>query len=262
MDAALMTELQALRARAYGRDATVALDSAESERLHELERTLRGETPATPEPAAMPDRPPVPGMPAALAAAGAPRASAEPDPLPDDPVRPAPRPIRSGWIIAWAASVLVVAVGVGSLVFALALASIRPVSTATGAQQVATLSEPIDPPRWAMDWFGQTDPPVVYSYRGLVVMPTPTGVFSDGEHCIFVAPWNGIDESTGAINGPIYSACAAGAFPATVQFVIDDSAPDDLRSEFPDGTALQFVLRDDVVGVFVSEAAPSPNPTA
>ncbi|MBO9626123.1 MAG: hypothetical protein J7484_07095 [Microbacterium sp.] len=54
MDAALEDELRTLRARAYGRDADLALDPAAAERLRELE-ALRASSPSEPEGSRVPD---------------------------------------------------------------------------------------------------------------------------------------------------------------------------------------------------------------
>lgn len=279
MDASLMTELRALRARAYGRHVGAPLEPNESERLAELERALRAESGATAAPEA-PGRPPVPAMPAALAAVGAPVAApvdratraeavANAEQAVTDAAEPAPRRmprrVPVGWMVAWAASLLIVALAVGGTVFG--LASIRPVSPATGAVQITTLDTPGDP-SLVSGWIGDdVDGVVAYEYAGLVVARLPSSTFGalPGAECFLVGTADGFSEQDGdqVYSGISYYGCSAGAFPATVQFVVDDQVPDALREQFPDGTGLQFVLRDGAIGVFVSPASsPSPAPTA
>lgn len=173
------------------------------------------------------------------------------------------RPVRPAWIVLWAASILVVALIVGGTVFG--LASIRPVSPVTGAVQVDMLNEPTDPSVLKF-WVGDdVDDVVAYEFEGLVVARLPTDMFgqSGGGPCFIVADASGIDEDEQSFSGRSYFDCGAGGFPATVQFLIEDAAPAALRKRFPAGTALQFILRDEGVGVFVDEApSPSPDPTA
>lgn len=52
------------------------------------------------------------------------------------------------------------------------------------------------------------------------------------------------------MNGPLYYGCRTGAFPATFEVALDSSVPAELRAQFPEGGALQFVLHGDRIGVF------------
>ncbi len=47
-----------------------------------------------------------------------------------------------------------------------------------------------------------------------------------------------------------YGGCGAGAFPATIEFVVTPDLPDDFRARFPVGSSVQFVRDGDRVGVF------------
>lgn len=262
MTASSPHELAALRARAYGPRADIDDDPAALARLRELEAAER---------AALRER--ETECEAQDADVDGPRGSAAPPAewaerdavdelraLEASAAPPAPRPIAPAWIIAWAASVLVVALVVGGLVFG--LASIRPVSTATGATQVASLTDPADMSdmEWVRQWFGGSQDMSGYVYLGLIVARTPQGVFAEGSDCLLVLRSDGFQEDDQSFRGPVYSGCRAGAFPAAVQFVVGADAPKELRDRFGDGTALSFVLDEDVVGVFASEA-PSPTPT-
>ena len=155
-------ELRALRARAYGPDADIAGDADAIARLRALEVAAR------------PAGEPRPVADEARDVAPAPPSAAEPTvPAPAEevfPARPAPRLIPRAWLITWAASVAVVAVVTGAIVFS--LASIRPVSPPTGATQVASLDDPAAPDRvsWLPQWFGPGAGAVAFEYLGLVVV--------------------------------------------------------------------------------------------
>jgi len=265
-------ELAALRARAYGPHADIAGDPSALARLRELEvaeRAERGggetatiaegelpaERPAAEAVAASDATPSAPDAAAALELPGVDDADSPPAPL----VR-AHRPIAVGWIVAWAASILVVALVVGGMVFG--LASIRPVSTETGATQVASLTEAVDGPEWLRQWFPQGADELAFRYHGLIVARMPGGMYAGGadSQCLFVADEEAYNEADQSFTGQIFQGCGVGAFPATVQFVIDTTSTEQLRDVFPDGTALQFVLVGDTVGVFAIDP-PTPTPT-
>ena len=282
MTASPHDELATLRARAYGPRADIEADAEALARLRELEDAARrargvGSPPHDPDEgdADAADARPVASGTGADAGApptssdraggdAAPPAIDEADGRRSDPapgVRGArARPIALAWLVGWAASVLVVAVLVGGIVFA--LASVRPV-TASGATQIESLTDPVDPPDWLSQWFPQGADPLAFSYNGLIVARAPGGPYGAGRdsHCLFVADENAFNQSDGSITGQMYTGCGVSAFPATVQFVVDQNSTAQLREAFPKGTALQFVLDGDMVGVF-AVAAPAPSPTA
>lgn len=277
-------ELAALRVRAYGPRADIDADPAACARLQELEDALRATHAVHAAPTAIrSDAEASPAAPALRAdsvlgagtEAGA-EATADDalaifqEPTPEDstgPVtsrqKPRPKPVARGWLIGWAASVLVVALVVGALVFT--LASITPVSAATGARQVAALDTEIDAPEWLSTSFGIGDG-VFYRYRGLIVGRSAVGWYSfQGSECLLAVAEDAYVASDQSLRGNIYTGCAAGAFPATLQFVVDESSPDELSAQFADGAALQFVLVDDVIGVFTDDgvsATPAPGTDA
>ena len=101
----------------------------------------------------------------------------------------------------------------------------------------------------------------MFSFEGLTVARTPWSMFGQGDDdCLFVVADQRIGDD-GSIRGPIYTGCRAGSFPATAEFLVGIDSPQQLRDRFGDGTALQFVLDGDVVGVFVGAPVPSPTPT-
>lgn len=268
MDDATRDELAELRRRAYGPGSGIADDPLAQERLSELESRARDEAERSDLPPAADDIQDAEvrrlfadpsGAPAATASTaagedeppstGADSASGGPAPIPH------PRRIAVHWLVAWAASMLVVAVVVGTLVFG--LASVPPVATAAG-RQIATLTERVDAPAEMKGWASGA-PATGFAFEGLIVVPTPmgVGVFGSESECIMVAPSDGFG-SDGSIRGEVFWSCRAGEFPATVQFVVSSSSTEALRARFPLGTALRFVLDGDRVGVF-TDVAPDPS---
>lgn len=245
-------ELAALRARAYGPRADLDADPAGLARLRELEAAARvaaggGEPTGTASDTAEADVPSDPVS--ATDEHTQPEAPAEPEALAVVPALRPPRPVSLTWFIAWAASIVAVALIVGGTVFA--LASIRPVSPHTGAFQVATLDEPVTDDELRNSWFPTTNDGLIYRFHGLTVGVTGAAQIygraaEATERCLFVGMVGGNDEqySSG------WSGCAAGSFPAVVAFVVGPDAPRELRESYPPGTALQFVLDGVRVGVF------------
>jgi hypothetical protein len=244
MDEAQRSELHGLRRRAYGPDPD--LDDAELARLRELEAGARGAArvggAADPRPAAGTDIPrgrhaaPVGGTADATRAGSADADAAgagdacdvDEDPaggIEDAPPRRA-APLRPRTAILWAASVLV---AVGATV-----AVSSAVATMTG-RDVGTVALDPDrpvPERWD-DWY-QDVATGVGEFHGLTVigLENPDG----GAACVtVVAPRS-------SRGGNPIGGCAAGAFPARGVLTVTDDMPAELRDEFPEGTALEFVL--------------------
>jgi hypothetical protein len=239
MDEAQRSELHGLRRRAYGPDPD--LDDAELARLRELEAGARGAArvggAADPRPAAAHDAPrgrhaaPVGGTADATHAGSADAdAVAAPDDDSADGAEEAPprrtAPLRPRTAILWAASVLV---AVGATV-----AVSSAVATMTG-REVGTVALDPDrpvPERWD-DWY-QDVATGVGEFHGLTVigLENPDG----GAACVtVVAPRS-------SRGGNPIGGCAAGAFPARGVLTVTDDMPAELRDEFPEGTALEFVL--------------------
>lgn len=260
MDERADDELSVLRRRAYGPDADIDGDAAALDRLRELENRGRvRETVAVPpddvsQPHTAADR-----RPAGSSSAVASRSSADIDVLlarveaqEDVQASAALTPPRIGraLLIGWAASIVVVAVAVGALVFG--LASLRPVSAVSGARQVASLDQTVPSPTGEDAWFGSPTATTYYSYSGLIVVvaenllgPTTTG------RCLVitsVAALSGEDASR-----PSVPACGAEPFHPTASILVERSSPDALRAAFPVGTALQFVWDGTAVAVFAAD---------
>lgn len=134
MDATSRDELAALRRRAYGPFADIEADPVATARLRDLEERSRADRapgPATSTADVVDEAPDAAallraeiGRPTVPLDADEPDASAVPDSR--VAVAAVRRPVAAPWIVAWAASMFVVAVLVGGLVWG--LASVPPVA--------------------------------------------------------------------------------------------------------------------------------------
>ncbi|WP_445443132.1 hypothetical protein [Clavibacter sp. km1a] len=230
MDEAQRSELHALRRRAYGPDPD--LDDAELARLRELEAGARDAArvggAADPRTALAPDGPrgrhaaPVDALRTGSADIDATDTA---DDTEDEPPRRTP-PLRPRTAILWAASVLV---AVGATV---AVSSALGTMTGREVGTVALDPDRAVPERWD-DWYRDVATGVG-EFHGLTVigLENPDG----GAACVtVVAP-----RSTRG--GTPVGGCAAGSFPARGVLTVTDDMPAELRDEFPEGTALEFVL--------------------
>lgn len=272
MDDASAAELTRLRARAYGPGADLTDDPAASARLMELESQLRSEREA--------QRPPIReaavsagdvGQPWARSAgssstAGSPGAAAEPTALPgaDDEVQDQGDPANSRlWDLVHVLSsrlppvaTAIVAVSIAAAVALTAstvwaLASVPVISQTTASRQVATLE--VDPELALPEgFFGTTsEEAIAYEYYGLLLArSSAASLLGEGDECLIGLASEDLSADGQGVSGAVYYGCRAGAFPAAIEVPLDDSAPEQLRAQFPEGGALQFVLQDDRVGVF------------
>jgi hypothetical protein len=288
MDTATRDELRALRARAYGPSADIHQDPAALRRLHELEARQRPgaesdraavvhtvAVPAEPESGAesleaVAQAEPAPPRVAASQPASTRHideghaespadehvvATTDETPTSPDPAEPKQR-LRTRTRLLWALSVVVVAAVAAGVTYA--VTSMAPVSVSSGAEQIATL-EPDSLVHVPTGWFGAGPSSAAYQYYGLTLFEAAGGFSSagNGTQCFTIVateqlPADDADPNSWSMNGPIYSGCRVGPFPATVQFAIDSNSPEELRARFPDGSALQFVRDGDRIGVFHS----------
>jgi hypothetical protein len=272
MDAAAERELRELRARAYGRDADIAMDAAAVRRLNELESGRSA--PAPPAPSAAPAASHAPAL-----AASAEHAPDDSDGLlaiersangdaasPDAETESAHRDERrirrrATW---WAASVVASAALAAVVTFT--LTSTLPVSASSGAPQVENLRLEPASDRIPEEWFGVQDDTIGADFLGFTVFTIPGWSVEDdsgstGPNCIAVVktaqipPVDDFDQYDWTYGGDFYSGCGIGAFPATVEVPIRGGAPDELLARYPAAEALQFVLDGDRVGVFLDEGS-------
>ncbi|QIG38493.1 hypothetical protein G5T42_02520 [Microbacterium sp. 4R-513] len=252
MDADAAAELRSLRARAYGPDADIHDDPRALRRLEELERLARppgGEDPEDVSPAE-------PERSAASAVIQAPTVDQPTLEQSEDIARPdPPRSRRLRWWVPslWFASLVVVAVLAGVWTLTTTLTIFTPIQRDADGHQVAVLE--VDPDFVMPQIFGTTSPGYVgfHEFYGLTVVATPgswVGGYDNDGKCLLLVRTTDIDDDHQVVNGPIFNGCSAGSFPATVELVVSRELPDEVRERFPEGSALQFVLDGDRVGVF------------
>ena len=92
----------------------------------------------------------------------------------------------------------------------------------------------------------QAEPRAFEQFHGLRTVLTSRVFFnSGGTLCINVYSEDDVEIGPNSFSGQILGGCAAGAFPATVQFDSDlEGFPGGLRTDFPD-TAFQFVYDEE-----------------
>ncbi|TDN92249.1 hypothetical protein EV279_1767 [Microbacterium sp. BK668] len=260
-------ELRALRERAYGPDADIDRDPAAAERLRQLESEASALRPPADHDVAPTVRDGPAGAPRIAASSGivspderdaAATSDADPhDTVADPGAAPDPGAARdlgaagdpAGDPATTSADgarprrpILVRAIALGLAVVIGAFAAYAVMELRPGS--VATLGEAPDA-EWP-DFLGQRqDGSEVYEeFLGLTVavVPRPWGRENDVP-CLFVLQAEGSEAITTV-------GCGAGGFPPTAALRIADSFPDELRAEYPTGTALQFVLADNRVVVY------------
>jgi len=264
MDAATLDELRTLRARAYGPSADIEQDPAALQRLRELEASRDAPD------AAVPDEPsegrahvePTPAEARVLPPADdgaelfaiAESSETESD-MPASALPRRPRRLSSRSVALWALSVLGAAALAAGLTYS--LTSAPPVDASSGAAQVDTL-EPDPFIEVPAGWFGAGPSSMAFEYYGLTLFESTGGYTGAlGTDCFAVVateqmPELDADTNSWSMSGTMYSGCGAGAFPATVQFVVDSNAPQQLRDRFPSDSALQFVFDGSRIGVFLA----------
>jgi hypothetical protein len=233
-------ELAELRRRAYGpgHDA----DPADLDRLRVLEERAAAR-PVAPAPHAVEPAPVDPESPDA--ADHVDEASVHPDPAPSRPG------LRRRLAILWAAS-LVVAVALTAVV-------VSAVTAPPGREVAVVRFDPDqDLPVYMRDYFGGAETGSA-RFHGLTLVRLEGDRSASprirGE-CLAIQP------ARAALSSTEGGGCAAGAFGASAQFVVNVGAPEELRDVYPVGTALLFDLRGDAVHVRVDDSVRVPSPTS
>ena len=263
MTATLDDELHALRLRAYGPNADIHLDTAALARLRELEDASRPQAPPAIELEFESD--PI----------------EQPIPLADEeyPEEAIRRRFSDGWerLIDLAGALgkriaharrstvlIVVSLALIVVVAMVALVVVQRVQTdplQVGARQVARLSvdTSFEPPPFFADMAEGVAPLGFQEFYGLRAVVSSGGFFgrSVSDECLSLYSSTDVTNSdSDSFSGHMMGGCAAGDFPAMIQFRADITGfPDDLSAAFPGSTALQFVYdRDESeVVVFSSE---------
>ena len=68
--------------------------------------------------------------------------------------------------------------------------------------------------------------------------------------CMVLIPAAQILPDSSSFQGRMFTGCAAGPFPATIQIIVRGELPPQLLERFPDETALQFVLDGSRIHVY------------
>lgn len=234
------TELDELRARAYGPGADIAADRGALARLRELEAAARAA--ARPVPVAAPAQPAAVASEAIIESVPpAPSTSASPAPPVEDALAATARPGWRRWL--WPASVVATAAVAVGLTYAVGVPAASQPSLDEGVRLVDTV-----PAGSALEWpeeltgWGSVGPR--FEYHGLAIAGISAADFDVGDRCLSILSVRSIEtynDSDGFV-GPMFGGCGAGGFPAAVVFRVSDELPAEFRERFPAGAAVQFVL--------------------
>ncbi|MDD7927992.1 hypothetical protein [Microbacterium thalli] len=270
MDDGLDAELRALRARAYAPGADIDADPAALHRLAELEALRRSARTRSPGPMRGDDPDATPT--ARLVDAGPALTDPEP-PRPDSGIsagteiaadttaaqatgRASRRPsVRTA--LTWAGSLVAVAVLAAAVTN---FATARTASTATAIPDDAPVTHLTtllptggEQPGFLREW-GADDARSFEPFFGLRTYEVRAPWHEHEQTCLLLMNEEHADEATDGGWGSYGQGCSAGAFPAAMSFVVTEEYPAELREHFPNGSALQFVLSDVGVDVFLSDA--------
>lgn len=269
MDTATLDELRELRARAYGPSPDIDQDPAALRRLHELEALRSGSAIAAsgsggavaatvgdePEPESVPaSEPELELAPGTGVGSEGDRRPAEPDTQSTTARRTLSARARRRWIgLWWVLSVVASAALAAGATYA--LTSMAPVSVSSGAEQIATL-EPVPMGDLPSGWMGVGPSSVAYEFFGFTLFESTMGMFGSGTDCLTIVPTDQLpeedaDPNNWSMSGQTYSSCSVGDFATTVEVPVDSSSPKELTDRYPIGSALQFALDGDRVGVFL-----------
>ncbi len=164
------------------------------------------------------------------------------------------RTTRILWVVA------IVAAAVMSAAVTFALVKVTPVASSSGAPQITTL-DATSTREIPAGWMG-----VGTELRRVRLLRAGsrgergrgTSTVPSERTASPVARWDQVpdkddfDSSSGwSYDGPTYTGCAVGTFPATVEVPFDSNVPKELSERFPSATALQFVYDGERVGVFL-----------
>ena len=259
-------ELRALRSRAYGPDADILRDPVAYDRLQELEEQLRSEQ-QRPEhsdgvaaPVAGEGAPSSASVSASTdgtesAGAAAPsnddRGSRSGDRAPWSPLTRVPPLARIFWVV----SVMAAAALAASATWG--VASVPVISEQSGARQIAALDP--DPSLDLPPFFGgPSESTSWFQFAGFTLSTVLSPTYGLENECLVVFSTEDIDPDADFINGPQFYGCGAGSFPPIVAVPLGSDAPAEALERFGEGSALQFALQDDRVGVFFEPATPDP----
>lgn len=239
-------ELRALRVRAYGPHADIQNDPAALDRLRELELRRKAVSSTVTND---------PKTPAAQASEQPSSSVIDVVAVPQIPSRAS---TRSRLPLLWGASVLVavlvaiLATGLTSRAF---IGLTEAGSQQADATEVARLS--VDPGVDLPQFLGGAGAQAFTEFHGLRLVLAPDGYMGEyNDECLWLAMSADFENATDdSYSGQMFTGCGANVFPATVAVKVTSDMPEELRDDFPEGTALQFVLESEGPEVVVFSSA-------
>lgn len=231
-------ELHALRTRAYGPHADIHDDEDALRRLQQLEAAVGVHVKEQPEPAEQHEESEM-----ADAAASVDPAHA----AIDGEVTSVEQPRAStGWrpkrlALWWLASVLI------AVIVAVSVTAFVSRRVQADPREVAVLG--VDRAYVIPDFYGSDSESLGFvPLHGLrVISTTVPWMGSVVDRCVSVFDESTVVITSDSISGEVWSGCGAGAFDPTIEIKVSTEMPAELRSEFPVGTALQFILEESEV---------------
>ncbi|WP_127476405.1 hypothetical protein [Microbacterium sulfonylureivorans] len=109
-----------------------------------------------------------------------------------------------------------------------------PASVSSDAVQIATLN-PAATAEVPSTWFGAGPSSVVYEFYGLTLFGTATGFSGPGTDCFTVVASDQVpdeeddDPNNWELSGLVAWGCRVGDFPATIELLVDSSAPEETQ---------------------------------
>lgn len=247
MDPDAVAELRSLQARAYGPASDIHDDPDALRRLEELQAraaSIDATAPAADPVAAVEEEPQE--TPPSI------------DPIVETAeVGPAEASIQTHrfrnwtpWV--WLGSLIGVAAVAVLWTFFTMVVVLTPIDRGPGTDRIALLE--VDPDFATPGFFGDPEFEATgfRDFYGVTLLASDGSWFgvSSEESCLWLIRTEDVKPGSDSLNGPIFNDCSAGAFPATIEVVLTPEMPQEIRDKFAEGTALQFILDGDRVGVF------------
>jgi hypothetical protein len=264
MDA--LEELRRLRMRAYGPAADIDQDPHALQRLTELESLQNEPADVSPgalaggetAPAEVQDRERDASRAESVTTPSAPETLSPQAPTGDHTDGRASRarrvPLGRGTRLMWSLSVIAAAALAAAITHA--AVSIAPVSVSHGARQIATL-DPAGTSSLPSGMFGAGPSSLEWEFYGLTLFESSSGYGVPGGECFTAVATEQLPEpdtemNNWSMNGPMFTGCRVGSFPAIIQMPVDTGdAPEEMRAKFSAGSAVQFVRDGEQIGVYL-----------
>ncbi|MEQ6897147.1 hypothetical protein [Microbacterium sp. KR10-403] len=167
--------------------------------------------------------------------------------------------LSRGFAVLWLVSLVAVAAVATGVTFAATW--IAPIARHGDTRQIATLAP--DPQfTWASFMADSHEDATGFTFHGISIIAMDgddVGAGAKNATCVIAYATDTVTDD-GSIEGSVWSGCGAGGFPPTLQFTVDETAPEELHDAVGAGVSLQFVYDGKRVGVFtdgLSAASPS-----